>query len=52
MLAKNFGPIFTDGFYKIPYNNVSAFKEALKLDVVAFLVEPIQGEGRKYICAG
>jgi ornithine--oxo-acid transaminase len=39
-----FGP-FTPGFVKIPYNNISALGEALKdKEVVAFLVEPMQGE--------
>ncbi|WP_133556877.1 ornithine--oxo-acid transaminase [Algoriphagus boseongensis] len=45
---KNFGP-FTDGFIRIPYNNVEALKSALEIDgVVAFLVEPIQGEAGVY----
>ncbi len=41
----NFGP-FTDGFIKVPYNNVDALKEALASDpnIVGFLLEPIQGE--------
>jgi len=40
----SFGP-FTPGFVKIPYNDVESLKEALKdKNVVAFLVEPIQGE--------
>lgn len=48
---KSFGP-FTDGFIRIPYNNVSALEEALKMDgVVAFLVEPIQGEAGVYVPA-
>jgi ornithine--oxo-acid transaminase len=39
-----FGP-FTPGFVKIPYNDIHSLKEALKdKNVVAFLVEPIQGE--------
>ena len=39
-----FGP-FTPGFVKIPYNNIDSLKESLKdKNVVAFLVEPIQGE--------
>lgn len=42
--TQNFGP-FTDGFVKIPYNNLDALAEALKDERVAgFLVEPIQGE--------
>lgn len=43
--AKNgFGP-YTPGFISIPYNDTEALAEALKSkNVVAFLVEPIQGE--------
>lgn len=41
---KNFGP-YTPGFVKIPYDNISALEKALEdKNVVAFLVEPIQGE--------
>jgi len=41
---KNFGP-YTPGFLKIPYNDLDALEEALKLpNVAGFLVEPIQGE--------
>jgi len=40
----NFGP-FTPGFISIPYNDLNALEEALKDEnVVAFMVEPIQGE--------
>ncbi|NQY67213.1 MAG: ornithine--oxo-acid transaminase [Flavobacteriales bacterium] len=44
-VAKNeFGP-FTPGIETIPYNNSDALAEALKdINVVAFIVEPIQGE--------
>ena len=46
---KNFGP-FTDGFIRIPFNNVEALEEALKIEgVVGFLVEPIQGEAGVYV---
>lgn len=46
---KNFGP-YTDGFIRIPYNNAEALREALKIkNVVAFLVEPIQGEAGVYV---
>jgi ornithine--oxo-acid transaminase len=39
-----FGP-FTPGFIQIPYNDISALKNALQDENVAgFLVEPIQGE--------
>ena len=41
---KNFGP-FTPGFEVIKYNDIAALQEALQdANVVAFLVEPIQGE--------
>lgn len=41
---KNFGP-YTPGFVKIPYNDITALEKALEnKNVVAFLVEPIQGE--------
>ncbi len=41
---KNFGP-YTAGFVKVPYNDVEALRRAMSLpNVVAFLVEPIQGE--------
>jgi ornithine--oxo-acid transaminase len=41
---KNFGP-YTPGFIKIPYNDISALREALEQpNVAGFLVEPIQGE--------
>ena len=41
---RDFGP-FTPGFEVIPYNDIAALKVALQdPDVVAFLVEPIQGE--------
>lgn len=46
---KNFGP-YTAGFIKIPYDDVEALKETLSdPDVVAFLVEPIQGEAGVYV---
>jgi len=41
---KNFGP-FTDGFMRIPYNDLPALEAALQhRNVAGFLVEPIQGE--------
>lgn len=41
---KNFGP-YMNGFLNIPYNNITALKEALALNNIAgFLVEPVQGE--------
>ncbi len=39
-----FGP-FTPGFEVIPFGDVDALEEAITEDTVAFLVEPIQGEG-------
>lgn len=40
----NYGP-YTGGFKSIPYNDTDALEKALKdKNVVAFLVEPIQGE--------
>ncbi|MCL6257903.1 ornithine--oxo-acid transaminase [Aquiflexum sp. TKW24L] len=45
---KNFGP-YTPGFVKIPYDDISALQNALEdKNVVAFLVEPIQGEAGVY----
>jgi ornithine--oxo-acid transaminase len=46
---KNFGP-YTEGFIKIPYDNIPALEEALKDPaVVGFLVEPIQGEAGVFV---
>jgi ornithine--oxo-acid transaminase len=40
-----FGPV-TEGFVRIPFNDLESLAAALKdPDVAAFLVEPIQGEG-------
>ncbi|MBI5534610.1 MAG: ornithine--oxo-acid transaminase [Deltaproteobacteria bacterium] len=39
-----FGP-FTPGFSTIPYGDLDALEKAITPDTVAFLVEPIQGEG-------
>ncbi len=39
-----FGP-FTPGFKLIPYNDITALKNAINENTVGFLVEPIQGEG-------
>jgi len=39
-----FGP-FTPGFVTIPYGDADALEAAIKPNTVAFLVEPIQGEG-------
>jgi ornithine--oxo-acid transaminase len=45
---KSFGP-FTDGFIRIPYDDIQALEEVLsQVGVVAFLVEPIQGEAGVY----
>jgi ornithine--oxo-acid transaminase len=40
---KDFGP-FTPGFVTVPYGDAAALEAAFDEDVVAFLVEPIQGE--------
>ncbi|MCB9336455.1 MAG: ornithine--oxo-acid transaminase [Flavobacteriales bacterium] len=46
---KNFGP-YTPGFIKIAYDDINALEEALADEnVVAFLVEPIQGEAGVYV---
>jgi ornithine--oxo-acid transaminase len=49
---KNFGP-FTDGFIKIPYNDVDALEKAITSspNIAGFLVEPIQGEAGVYVPA-
>ncbi len=39
-----FGP-FPPGFSRIPYGDAAALEAAITPDTVAFLVEPIQGEG-------
>ena len=45
----NFGP-YTPGFEKIPYNDLQALEEILKDDeVIAFMVEPIQGEAGVFV---
>ncbi len=45
---KNFGP-YTDGFIRIPYDDVQALKDAAQQENIAgFLVEPIQGEAGVY----
>lgn len=45
---KSFGP-FTDGFIRIPYNDIPSLQSALEIEgVVGFLVEPIQGEAGVY----
>ena len=47
---KNFGP-FTEGFIKIPYNDLEALEAAFKNDenIAGFLVEPIQGEAGVFV---
>lgn len=49
---KNFGP-YTEGFIKIPYNDINALENALKSspNTAGFLVEPIQGEAGVYVPA-
>jgi ornithine--oxo-acid transaminase len=41
---EDFGP-FTPGFELIPYGDAAALEAAVTPDTVAFLVEPVQGEG-------
>ncbi len=47
---KSFGP-FTEGFIKIPYDNIEALENVLKstTNIAGFLVEPIQGEAGVYV---
>ncbi|MBE2197843.1 MAG: ornithine--oxo-acid transaminase [Anaerolinea sp.] len=41
---KDFGP-FTPGFVMVPYGDAAALEAAITPNTVAFMVEPIQGEG-------
>lgn len=46
---KNYGP-YTDGFMRIPYNDIDALKEVLaNKNIAGFLVEPIQGEAGVFV---
>jgi ornithine--oxo-acid transaminase len=47
---KSFGP-FTEGFIKIPYDDIEALENVLKSSttIAGFLVEPIQGEAGVYV---
>ncbi|RXR30650.1 ornithine--oxo-acid transaminase [Flavobacterium piscinae] len=47
---KNFGP-YTEGFIKIPYDDIEALKNVLEnnKNIAGFLVEPIQGEAGVYV---
>jgi ornithine--oxo-acid transaminase len=47
---KSFGP-FTEGFLKIPYDDIDALENVLKssTNIAGFLVEPIQGEAGVYV---
>ncbi|MEO4004733.1 ornithine--oxo-acid transaminase [Flavobacterium sp. CAU 1735] len=49
---KNFGP-YTEGFIRIPYDDIAALENALKSNknIAGFLVEPIQGEAGVYVPA-
>lgn len=49
---KNFGP-FTEGFIKIPYDDIEALEKVLNSSthIAGFLVEPIQGEAGVYVPA-
>jgi ornithine--oxo-acid transaminase len=41
---QDFGPL-TPGFVTVPYGDVGALEAAITANTVAFLVEPVQGEG-------
>jgi len=41
---KDFGP-FAPGFVNIPYGDIKALESAITPNTVAFMVEPLQGEG-------
>jgi acetylornithine aminotransferase len=45
-IQQGFAPLVT-GFVRVPYNNIDAIKQAIEAhnNIVAILVEPIQGEG-------
>ena len=46
---KNYGP-YTDGFIRIPYNNLAALKDVItNRNIAGFLVEPIQGEAGVFV---
>lgn len=46
---KNYGP-YTEGFVRIPYNDINALKEVItNKNVAGFLVEPIQGEAGVFV---
>lgn len=48
---ENFGP-YTDGFYKVEYDNLNQLESLLMQDaknIAGFLVEPIQGEAGVYV---
>lgn len=47
---RNFGP-YTDGFARIPYNDLEALEQLLAQEpnMAGFLVEPIQGEAGVYV---
>ena len=46
---KNYGP-YTDGFIRIPYNNIQALKDVItNKNIAGFLVEPIQGEAGVFV---
>ena len=46
---KNYGP-YTEGFVRIPYDNIEALEDVISnQNVAGFLVEPIQGEAGVYV---
>lgn len=52
-IQQGFAPL-VEGFIRVPYNDVDAIEQAIRLhsNVVAVLVEPVQGEGGVNIPAG
>lgn len=43
-IQESFAPLL-EGFVRVPYNDIAAIKAAMDEQVVAIMVEPIQGEG-------
>ncbi len=43
-MQKGFGPM-PSGFYRIPFNDIQAVREAVSEEIAAIIVEPVQGEG-------
>lgn len=49
-VKKDFGPLL-EGFTHVPFGSLNAVREAASDDVVAVLVEPIQGEGGIHVAS-